>query len=99
MRVPAREALPDRDRLELQPARAARQGRGGFLDEDGAFAPGEGPQLLIKTINAPLRPLAEEELLWRAHGRADIHIIDCSLSRGELDGLMAACDCYVSLHR
>ena len=64
-----------------------------------AFAPGEGPQLLIKTINAPLRPLAEEELLWRAHGRADIHIIDCSLSRGELDGLMAACDCYVSLHR
>src|SRR5213076_1122404 len=46
-----------------------------------------------------LRPLAEEELLWRAHGRQDVHIIDRSLSRGELDGLMAACDCYVSLHR
>src|SRR5205085_9026255 len=60
---------------------------------------GEGPQLLIKTINAPLRPLAEEELLWRAHGRQDVHIIDRWLSRGELDGLMAACDCYVSLHR
>lgn len=64
-----------------------------------AFAPGEGPQLLIKTINAPLRPLAEEEVLWAAHGREDIHIFDRSLSGSELAGLMAACDCYVSLHR
>jgi glycosyltransferase involved in cell wall biosynthesis len=64
-----------------------------------AFAPGEGPQLLIKTINAPLRPLAEEEVLWAAHGRADIHVVDRSLSGGELGQLMAACDCYVSLHR
>jgi hypothetical protein len=64
-----------------------------------AFAPGEGPQLLIKTINAPLRPLAEEELLWAAHGREDIHVVDRSLSGEELNGLMAACDCYVSLHR
>jgi glycosyltransferase involved in cell wall biosynthesis len=64
-----------------------------------AFAPGEGPQLLIKTINAPLRPLAEEEVLWAAHGRPDIHVIDRSLSATERDGLMAGCDCYVSLHR
>jgi glycosyltransferase involved in cell wall biosynthesis len=64
-----------------------------------AFAPGEGPQLLIKTINGPLRPLAEEAVLWCAHGRPDVHVIDRSLSRNELDGLMAACDCYVSLHR
>ncbi len=64
-----------------------------------AFEPGEGPQLLIKTINAPLRPLAEEAVLWAAHGRDDIHVIDRSLSGAERDGLMAACDCYVSLHR
>jgi Glycosyl transferases group 1 len=64
-----------------------------------AFAPGEGPQLLIKTINAPLRPLAEEEVLWAAHGRDDVHVVDRSLSAAELAGLMAACDCYVSLHR
>jgi glycosyltransferase involved in cell wall biosynthesis len=64
-----------------------------------AFAPGEGPQLLIKTINAPLRPLAEEEVLWAAHGRPDIHVVDRSLSGLELSGLMAACDCYASLHR
>lgn len=64
-----------------------------------AFAPGEGPRLLIKTINGPLRPLAEEEVLWAAHGREDIHVIDRSLSGEELGGLMAACDCYISLHR
>ncbi len=64
-----------------------------------AFAPGEGPQLLLKTINGPLRPLAEEEVLWAAHGRPDIHVIDRSLSGSELNGLMAGCDCYVSLHR
>jgi Glycosyl transferases group 1 len=64
-----------------------------------AFAPGEGPQLLIKTINAPLRPLAEEEVLWAAYGRSDIHVIDRSLTGHELKGVMAACDCYVSLHR
>jgi glycosyltransferase involved in cell wall biosynthesis len=64
-----------------------------------AFAPGEGPQLLIKSINSPLRPLAEEEVLWAAHGRPDIHVIDRSLTGEELGGLMAACDCYVSMHR
>jgi glycosyltransferase involved in cell wall biosynthesis len=64
-----------------------------------AFAPGEGPRLLIKTINAPLRPLAEEEVLWAAERRPDIHVIDRSLSGAERDGLMAGCDCYVSLHR
>ncbi len=64
-----------------------------------AFSPGEGPRLLIKTINAPLRPLAEEEVLWAAHGRSDVHVIDRSLSSAELSGLMAACDCYASLHR
>ncbi len=64
-----------------------------------AFAPGEGARLLIKTINGPLRPLAEEEVLWAADGREDIHVVDRSLSGAELAGLMAACDCYASLHR
>ncbi|HTW42727.1 MAG TPA: glycosyltransferase [Solirubrobacteraceae bacterium] len=64
-----------------------------------AFAPGEGPQLLIKTINGPLRPLSEEEVLWAADGRPDVHVVDSSLTSAELDGVMAACDCYVSLHR
>ena len=33
------------------------------------------------------------------HGRADIHVIDRSLTASSSDGLMAGCDCYVSLHR
>jgi glycosyltransferase involved in cell wall biosynthesis len=64
-----------------------------------AFAPGEGPQLLIKTINAPLLPLDEEAVLWAARGRPDVHVIDRSLPAEEVDALMGACDCYVSLHR
>jgi glycosyltransferase involved in cell wall biosynthesis len=64
-----------------------------------AFTEGEGPQLLIKTINAPRHPLAEDELLWAADGRRDIHVIDRSLSGPERDALMLGCDCYVSLHR
>jgi glycosyltransferase involved in cell wall biosynthesis len=64
-----------------------------------AFAPGEGARLVVKTINAPLLPLAEEEVLWAAGDRPDIHVIDCSLTGEERDGLLAACDCYVSLHR
>jgi hypothetical protein len=64
-----------------------------------AFSPGEGPQLLIKTINAPLRPDAEEEVLWAAENRPDVHVIDRSLTAEEKDALMSACDCYVSLHR
>jgi glycosyltransferase involved in cell wall biosynthesis len=64
-----------------------------------AFDQRSGARLLIKTINAPLRPLAEEEVLWAAHGREDIHVIDRSLSAGELTRLLASCDCYVSLHR
>ncbi len=64
-----------------------------------AFPPGEGPQLLLKTINAPAMPLSEEEVLWAAGGRPDIHVIDRSLSVEERDALMASCDCYVSLHR
>jgi glycosyltransferase involved in cell wall biosynthesis len=64
-----------------------------------AFAPGEGPRLLLKSINAPLRPLAEEEILWAAEDRSDIHVIDRSLTADQVEALMAACDCYVSLHR
>ncbi|MGH2915584.1 MAG: glycosyltransferase [Solirubrobacteraceae bacterium] len=32
-------------------------------------------------------------------GRPNIHVIDRSLTPGDGDALIAACDCYVSLHR
>jgi hypothetical protein len=64
-----------------------------------AFAPGDGPQLLIKTLNGPLRPHAVEEVLWACDDRPDIHVVDRSLTAAQRDALMATCDCYVSLHR
>lgn len=64
-----------------------------------AFAEGEGAALLIKTINAPRHPHAEDEVLWTVNGRSDIHVIDRSLTAPERDALMLGCDCYVSLHR
>jgi len=64
-----------------------------------AFKPGEGPVLVIKSINGN-RYLAEMERLHHARGdRSDIIIRDGYLSAGDRDSLMAACDCYVSLHR
>jgi glycosyltransferase involved in cell wall biosynthesis len=64
-----------------------------------AFADGEGPRLLIKTFNAPQRPIDEEQLLWAIGDRSDIHLVDASLTAEERDAVLAACDCYVSLHR
>ena len=64
-----------------------------------AFAPGEGPTLVIKSINGD-RNVAELERLHYARGnRSDIIIRDGYLSAAERDALAAACDCYVSLHR
>jgi glycosyltransferase involved in cell wall biosynthesis len=64
-----------------------------------AFEPGEGPRLVVKTINGVHRPDALEEVLWAARERPDVHVIDRSLNARERDALVARCDCYVSLHR
>lgn len=63
------------------------------------FVPGEGPSLVLKCINGEHDPASHEQLLAAAAEREDIYIIDRYLSPGEKDGLTAACDCYVSLHR
>ena len=41
-----------------------------------AFAPDEGPRLILKTINARFRPEAADELRFRAGDRADIEFFD-----------------------
>jgi glycosyltransferase involved in cell wall biosynthesis len=64
-----------------------------------AFEPGEGPQLVIKTINGRHRFAALEEVRWAARGRPDVHVIDRSLTARERDSLLVQCECYVSLHR
>jgi glycosyltransferase involved in cell wall biosynthesis len=63
-----------------------------------AFEPGEGPVLLIKSINGD-RDLASLERLRQAAKRPDIVVIDRYVSAREKDSYMATCDCYVSLHR
>ena len=64
-----------------------------------AFKPGEGPILLLKTINGVHRVLEMEKLKFAARHRPDIQIIDGYLSAVEKNTLTARCDCYVSLHR
>lgn len=64
-----------------------------------AFAPGEGPQLVLKCSNGKSRPEKFAALEKAAEGRDDITIINRYLDNELLAGLMNMCDCYVSLHR
>lgn len=64
-----------------------------------AFAPGEGPVLVIKSINGSSATDAYERLLARVGDRPDILILDGYLAHDHVHALMEAADCYVSLHR
>ncbi len=63
------------------------------------FAPGEGPRLLLKTINGRLRPEVEAELRREIAKHPDIELVDAYLEPRQNAALMARADCYVSLHR
>jgi glycosyltransferase involved in cell wall biosynthesis len=64
-----------------------------------AFRPGEGPQLVLKSVNAEAYPVHAARLQAAVAGRADITVIDGYYDRDRQAMLMAACDAYVSLHR
>ena len=64
-----------------------------------AFVPGEGPQLVIKSINGSHVPDLLEQLRLAAFDRPDIHVVDRYLTSQEKNALMVGCSCYVSLHR
>lgn len=64
-----------------------------------AFAPQEGPQLVLKTFNQALRPEHHEVLCEQAHDRPDILFLDGYLSEPDKKALLGRADCYVSLHR
>jgi glycosyltransferase involved in cell wall biosynthesis len=64
-----------------------------------AFAPGEGPRLVLKSFNGDQRPDELARLREAAAGRPDIEVIDEYVSRGRRNAMLAGCDCYVSLHR
>lgn len=64
------------------------------------FAPDEGPVLVLKSVNGRERkPHLLDALQRAAADRPDILIRDGRVSAGERDAYVAACDCYVSLHR
>jgi glycosyltransferase involved in cell wall biosynthesis len=64
-----------------------------------AFPPDSGASLIVKSLNDDFNPQAHERLRAAVAGHPDVHLIDRRLARSELDGLMNAADCYVSLHR
>ncbi|HWF74033.1 MAG TPA: glycosyltransferase [Solirubrobacteraceae bacterium] len=64
-----------------------------------AFEPGAGATLVVKSLNPEHDPAAHARLRAAAAEHPDIQVIEERLSRAERDGLMAAADCYVSLHR
>ena len=64
-----------------------------------AFAPDEGPTLIIKAINGDKKVLDREKLHYAATNRSDIIIMDGYRSPEEKNALTLLCDCYVSLHR
>jgi hypothetical protein len=64
-----------------------------------AFAPGSGASLVIKCINRETQPDEYDRLRLTARGHPDVHIIDRYVSVQEKDAMLAAANCYVSLHR
>ena len=64
-----------------------------------AFAPGEGARLVVKSFNGEHRPGDLLEVRRAAAGREDIEVVDRYVTVEERDRMLAACDCYVSLHR
>jgi glycosyltransferase involved in cell wall biosynthesis len=77
-----------------------RKNPAGVIDAfTRAFAPGEGPVLVIKSINGTHRLEELERLRWSCRGRSDIVIIDEYFDAMTSAALTALCDCYVSLHR
>jgi glycosyltransferase involved in cell wall biosynthesis len=64
-----------------------------------AFAPGEGPQLVLKAFNGDYRPEHLERLRRAARGRDDVLLVNRWISAEQRRALMERADCYVSLHR
>jgi glycosyltransferase involved in cell wall biosynthesis len=64
-----------------------------------AFPPGSGTSLVIKSINAESHPDDYDRLRFAARGHSDVYITDRYLSAQQKNAMLAACDCYVSLHR
>jgi glycosyltransferase involved in cell wall biosynthesis len=64
-----------------------------------AFPPGSGAKLVVKSINAGTYPREHARAMLAAGGHTDIALLDDYVPVTEKNAMIAACDCYVSLHR
>lgn len=64
-----------------------------------AFDEGQGPMLVLKTINGDRRRADRERLRQACAARSDILLVEDYLSAPQLTSLMANATAYVSLHR
>jgi GT2 family glycosyltransferase/glycosyltransferase involved in cell wall biosynthesis len=64
-----------------------------------AFAPGEGPSLVIKAINGAQWPESHERLVRAAAQHPDVHLMEQYLPSGVSAAFTGLFDCWVSLHR
>jgi glycosyltransferase involved in cell wall biosynthesis/SAM-dependent methyltransferase len=64
-----------------------------------AFEPGEGAALVVKSINHERDPANHALLAGAAAGHSDVHLIEETIPASHRDAMVAACDCFVSLHR
>jgi glycosyltransferase involved in cell wall biosynthesis len=64
-----------------------------------AFEPGEGPSLVMKSINGWSMLQEQERLRYAIGDRPDILLVDARVSPSETAAMLARADCYVSLHR
>lgn len=64
-----------------------------------AFSPDMGAALVLKSTNAEHDPAGRERLRAAAAGHPHIHLVEGYLSPQQTHALIAAADCFVSLHR
>ncbi len=64
-----------------------------------AFPDGQGPALVIKSVNGGRFRSEREQLLSACRGRSDIHLIEDYLDADVVESLITHCAAYVSLHR
>lgn len=64
-----------------------------------AFAPDEGPVLVLKTLGSEHDPEGWAALRRAAGDRPDVHVVERHLSEDEISAMVGHAECYVSLHR
>jgi glycosyltransferase involved in cell wall biosynthesis len=64
-----------------------------------AFAPGEGPTLVVKCIDHEAHPEEHAQLAALAAGRPDVLLLPGYIDAPEMDALLEHADAVVSLHR